>query len=259
MNFRLSCAVLVAMAALTSPAVAQTSDSSLSVTTGIDYSSGDYGTGVDTEIIVIPVAARYKTGDLRFTAAIPWLRIDGASSIVGGGDGGPVIIDPNAPRATRSGLGDLTLGVNWALPEDRLGFGLDLGARVKVPTASDSKGLGTGKADASLAAELSKSFGNVTPFVSAGYRFVGSPEGLDLNNAWFGSVGASLVAGKSVFIASYDYRESRSALTEDSQDLFGAFSTPLSSALNFTLYGSAGLSDGSPDYGVGAMITLKAF
>lgn len=261
MKLLFSCAAVTAAAAaaLASPAVAQTSDPSLSVTTGIDYSSGDYGTGVDTEIIVVPITARYKTGDLRLSAAVPWLRIDGASSIVGGGDGGPVVIDPNAPRTTRSGLGDLTLGVNWALPEERLGFGLDFGARVKLPTASESKGLGTGKADASLSAELSKSFGNVTPFVSAGYRFVGKPEGLDLNNAWFGSAGASVVAGKSVFLASYDYREARSALTEDSQEVFGAVSTPLSSSLNFTLYGSKGLSDGAADYGVGAMITFKAF
>lgn len=255
-----TCAAVIAATALTSPAVAQSSDPSLSVTTGVDYSSGDYGTGIDTEIIVVPFTARYKTGDLRFSAALPWLRIDGASSIVGGGDGGPVVIDPNAPRTTRSGLGDVTLGVNWALPEERLGFGLDFGARVKLPTASESKGLGTGKADASLSAELSKSFGNVTPFVSAGYRFVGKPEGLDLNDAWFGSAGASVVAGRrSVLLASYDYRQARSPLIKDSQELFGAFSTPLSSSLNFTLYGSKGLSDGAADYGVGAMITLKAF
>lgn len=247
------------VALLATPALAENADPSFSITTGVDYSSGDYGTGIDTDIVVVPVTARYKTGDLRFSASLPWLHIKGASNIVGGGDGGPVVIDPNAPRTSRSGLGDLSLGVNWALPEERLGFGLDLGARVKLPTASESKGLGTGKTDASVSAELSKTFGPVTPFVSAGYRFVGDPAGFRLKNAWTASAGASVVAGKSVFLASYDYRESSSALSDDSEEVFGAFSTPLSSHLNFTLYGSAGLSDGAPDYGVGAMITVKAF
>lgn len=250
-----------ALALLTgaSPAWAEEAPSSLSFTTGLDYSEGDYGSASDTEIIVVPVTARFKTGDVRFSASLPWLRIKGASSIVGGGDGGPIIIDPNAPRATRSGLGDLTLGVNWALPEERLGFGLDLGARIKVPTASESRGLGTGKVDTSVSAELSKTFGNVTPFVSAGYRFPGDPDGFELQNAFYGSAGASVVAGKSVIIASYDYREATSALSHDSEELFGAFSTPFSKRINFTLYGSAGLSDGAPDYGVGAMLTFKAF
>lgn len=239
------------------PTLAQERPDSLSITTGVDYSQGDYGAASDTEIIVVPVTARYKTGDIRFSASLPWLHIEGASSIVGGGDGGPIIIDPNAPRTTRSGLGDLTLGVNWAPSEDRLGFGLDLGARVKVPTASQSRGLGTGKVDISFSAELSKTFGKITPFVSGGYRLPGDPDGIALDNAFFGSAGATFVAGKSVLIASYDYREATSSLSEDSEEVFGAFSTPVSERLNFTLYGSGGLSDGAPDFGVGAMLTLK--
>jgi hypothetical protein len=119
--------------------------------------------------------------------------------------------------------------------------------------------LGTGETDYSVSAELSKSFGPVTPFVSAGYRILGDPETIDLDNAFFGSIGASVVTGKSVILASYDYREASTALTQDSQEIFGAFSTPVSDALNFTLYGSAGLSDGAPDFGAGGMITLKVF
>ena len=244
---------------IASPALADDSPTSLSFSTGVDYTSGDYGTGSKTEILVVPVSARLKTGNVRFTATVPYLHIKGASNIVGGGDGGPIIIDPNSPRTTRSGIGDVTLGVNYALPEERLGFGLDLGARVKVPVASARKGLGTGKADAGVSAELSKTFGPVTPFVSGGYRFVGSPDGFNLHNAAFGSAGLSAVVGKAVLIGSYDYRESSSDLSRDSQELFGAVSGPVSDRLNFTLYGSAGLSKGAPDYGVGMIVTIKAF
>lgn len=227
----------------------------VSVTTGVDYSKGDYGTGVDTEILVVPASVRVKTGDVRFSATIPYIRIDGANVV--GGDGGPIVVDPNAPAVVRDGIGDLTLGVNYGLPEERYGVGFDVGARVKLPTAES--GLGTGETDYSVSAELSKTFGTVTPFVSGGYRFLGDPEGIELNNAFFGSAGASVSFGKSVFLASYDYREATSDLTEDSQELFGAFSTPLSDRLNFTVYGSKGLSNGAPDLGIGAMITVRTF
>lgn len=251
---------LGASAAVASPAVAQAQEDrqgpEISVTTGVDYSSGDYGTGIDTNILVVPVAARVSTGDLRFSASVPYIRIDGAGSIVGG-DGGPIIVDPATPSAKRSGIGDLTLGANYGIPENRIGVGIDLGARVKLPTAET--GLGTGKTDFSFSGELSRTFGTVTPFVQAGYRIMGDPDGIDLENVFFGSVGAStsLGSGGSVLLASYDYRQATSALVEDSEEVFGAFSTPLSKALNLTLYGSAGLSDGAPDYGLGAMVTFK--
>lgn len=246
------------LASAAAPAFGQSAEEStdVTITTGVDFSSGDYGTGTNTEIFVLPVSARLATGDLRFTASIPYIRIEGASNIVGG-DGGPIIVDPGSAATTRSGIGDLTLGANYAIPENRFGIGIDFGARVKLPTAES--GLGTGATDFGFSGELSRTFGTVTPFIQAGYRIMGDPDGVDLRDVWFGSAGASASVGKSVLLASYDYRQATTPLVEDSQELFGAFSTPLSSTLNFTLYGSAGLSEGAPDYGIGAMITIKAF
>ena len=224
--------------------------------TGVDYSSGDYGTGVDTNILVVPVTARLTTGNFRLSATLPWLRIDGAN-VIGGGEGGPIVIDPNAPRTVRKGIGDLSLGATYAIPEESLGFGLEFSGRVKLPTGSKSKGLSTGKTDFSASVEVSKTLGAVTPYAEVGYKWAGDPSYIDLNNTWFGSVGASVAFGKSVLLAEYDYREATSPLSKDSQEIFGAFSTPVSKHLDLTFYGSAGLSDGAPDYGIGGMVTLK--
>ena len=170
---------------------------------------------------------------MRFSASIPYIRIEGANVV--GGEGGPIILDPNAPRVERSGIGDLTLCANWAIPEERLSFGLDLGRRVKMPTAET--GLGTGETDYARSAELSKTFGTVSPFVQAGHRWMGDPVGLDLNNVWFGSEGASVALGKSVLLTSYEYRQAKTDVVDDSQEIFAAFTTPLGDRLNFTLYG----------------------
>lgn len=154
------------------------------------------------------------------------------------------------PGTVRSGIGDVSLGAAYMIPETVLGFGLDLSARVKVPTASRSKGLGTGKADVAVKAEVSKTFSPISLFASVGYRVLGKPAGLALHNAWTASAGASVALGRSVLIASYDYRESTSALSRDSHEVFGAFNTPVSKALSVTLYGTGGLSKGAADYGV---------
>jgi len=251
------------------PALAQQQDRAidrskplgLSFTTGADYSVGDYGAAANTKILLVPFSLRATTGRLRLSATLPWLRIDGPGYIVGGAEGGPIVIDPNspAPRTVRSGIGDVTFGATYGLlQQDKAGIDLDIGARVKLPTASRSKGLSTGKTDVSVSADISRSFGNVTPFVTLGYRMPGDPTGFDLKNSASVSVGSSFVAGKSVVIVSYDYSGRTSAFSDPSHSLFGALAVPVTKRITLTGYGTAGLSNGAPDYGVGMLLTLKA-
>lgn len=233
----------------------------LSFTTGLDFSSGDYGAGDKTRILVVPFNGRLTTGKLRLSATLPYLRIKGPGAVVGGGDGGPIVIDPDAslPVTTRSGLGDASLSVTYGLlRQDSAGFDLDVTGRVKLPTASRSKGLGTGKADFGVSAEAARTFGDVTPFVSVGYRMPGDPNGFNLRNSVTASAGSSFAAGSTVLIGSYDYSGRTSANSFDSHSLFGAVSAPVADRLNLTGYGTAGLSEGAPDYGVGVLVTLKA-
>ena len=232
----------------------------LSFSTGVSYSSGDYGAPAKTKLLVVPFSLRASAGDWRFSATLPYLRIDSPGNIVGGGTGGPIVIDPNAPatREVRKGLGDLSLGASYTLPSGTLGgFDLDLSGRVKLPTSSERKSLGTGKTDFAVSAELSRTIGIWSPFVNVGYRFYGDPEGFDLRNGPSASVGTTVQLGTTVAIASYDYSRATSRATNDAHELFGALSGPLSDRLNWTAYGIAGLSEGSPDYGLGLLITFK--
>lgn len=244
------------------PASAQTptaSKFSLSASTGVDYSTGDYGAAEETEILVIPFTLRATTGQLAFTASVPYLRIDGPGNVVIGPGGKPL---PGLPTegGEREGIGDLTLGATYTFPADRLG-GLEfgLGGRVKLPTSDESDQLTTGETDFTATGEISYPMGNVIPFASVGYRFLGDPEGFDLENGFTTSVGTSVVVGRSVLIASYDYAEAISPLAEDSHELFGGLSAPLGSRLTLTGYGIAGLSEGSPDFGVGLLVTARVF
>ena len=45
---------------------AKSNEGRLSVSTGFDYSSGKYGTSSSTDILYIPVSAKYETDSARF-------------------------------------------------------------------------------------------------------------------------------------------------------------------------------------------------
>lgn len=230
----------------------------LSFSTGIDYSTGDYGTTGDTEILVVPLSARLETGRLALTASLPYIRIEGSGVLVGPG-GEPL---PGVPTTagTREGLGDLNLGATYTIPAEAMnGFEFALGGRVKLPTASRSDQITTGETDLAVSGELSYAAGAVTPFVNVGYRVLGDPDGFDLRNGFTASAGASVQAGRAVLIGSYDFAEASSALAEDSHEVFAGLSLPVSSRFTLTGYGVAGLSEGSPDVGMGLLLTTKLF
>lgn len=232
----------------------------LSVTSGVDFSSGRYGAPARTDILVVPFSLRAKKGPIRVTATLPWLRLDGPANIVGGGEDGPIVIDPNAPapRRVRQGLGDVALGFDYALPPDDLGgFEVALGVRLKLPTASRSRGLSTGKADFGIVADISRPIGKVSPFLTLGYRMPGDPDGFELRNAATVSAGTSATFGKLVAIGAYDYAGATSRLGFDSHSLFGALAAPLAKRVTLTGYGSVGLSRGAPDHGLGLLVTFR--
>ena len=54
---------------------------SFSLGLGAHYSSGDYGTGVDTRIFSIPVTGQYDAGPLSLKLTVPWMNRDRKSVV----------------------------------------------------------------------------------------------------------------------------------------------------------------------------------
>jgi hypothetical protein len=267
------------LAATLSPSFAADKPAStLTFSTGLDYSSGDYGTANDTKILYAPFTARLVAGDFSFSATVPFLQIEGTGDVVGGGDGGPIVTQcgplrqrlgqcrptsapptPVAPGVTRtSGLGDISLSANYLLPEDvSEDWLIEFQSRVKLPTASASKGLGTGKADFSFGVDVSRPVGALLPFVTLGYRLLGNPDFFALKNGLTASVGTGIEVGTSALLISYDYSAASVANGQDSHSLFGSWSVPINDKFRLTTYGVAGLSAGSPDFALGLQIAFK--
>jgi outer membrane protein OmpA-like peptidoglycan-associated protein len=99
-----------------------------------------------------------------------------------------------------TGAGDLKLGLKYKLLDDYLGDGVGLALRglVKLGTADENKGLGTGKTSFGADVVLSKSLGRAADIHAAlGYQFNGDPDDplpVDLGNALKWGIGLNIPA-----------------------------------------------------------------
>lgn len=234
----------------------------LYLTSGAFYSSGDYGRDGRTRSLVAPFLVSARKGPLRISASLPWLRISGPGTIIGTGEDGVIIddLDPQAQQVVRSGIGDASVRVRYRIePKSWKGVELDLMGRVKLPTASRSKRLGTGQTDYALGAEVSFTKGRIHPFAEVQYRINGDPPDRDYSNSWATSVGAGSRLGKSFVSLSYDYSGSRIPGQPGAHSLGASLSRPLSRKVGIGLFGDVGLSERASDFSIGSTLTYRAF
>ncbi|MFZ5609162.1 MAG: transporter [Pseudomonadota bacterium] len=246
-----------------------------SFSAGLDYSNGDYGSDSETEIWYAPVSAEMVVGNLRLRATVPWIAVEGTGDVVGG-TAGPIVrrhgdgmgggMTPPPPPPTpqpdpivtaQSGVGDIVLQAGYSFGGGALPW-VEIIGKVKLPTASASQNLGSGKTDLSVQADFWQSLGAVTPFATIGYKVFGDPEGIALKNTPFASAGASLaIAPRTSFGAALDWRAATLAGAQDLLELSPFVTFALTERWILTGYGVLGLKDGSPDGGAGLTLRLR--
>jgi hypothetical protein len=234
-------------------------DTTADVSLGTIYAGGNFGTGSKTTIWSSALGARLRLKDVTLTASLPWMRIESRSTIFTGIDATPVLVAPNTSpvKKTAKGFGDLTLGASYTIASDASPIEVELSGRAKINTASDHSGLSSGKNDYAVGADISAPLGNVTPFASFSYRFLGDTAGYDLRNGPAASAGASYALGSDTFLlASYHYSRAATRLVDDAHELFAGASTRIpGSPLRVTGFATAGLSRGAAAASAGLAIS----
>ncbi len=228
------------------------------ISTGFDFSSGDYGGTQDTEIWYVPLTAAYTRQQWKAKITVPWLQITGPGVVTGGGD----IINPGASGnaiTTESGLGDVATSLTYAF--DPLGPGLpflDLTAKIKFPTANEDKGLGSGEFDYTVKADLFKPLGKAALMGTLGYKFKGEPPGRDVNNVLMASLGVNYKINNRYSTGGFvDFQEATSDSSQEVIDLFLYATWKLNKAISVTGYGAVGFTDSTPDEEIGLQIGYK--
>lgn len=239
--------------------------------TGADYSTGDYGSDTTTRIFSVPFAARYETGAWLFKASLPWVRIDGDVGVLPGlgnvgnsnpngrgngrGNGNqPAPTPEETQTGSASGIGDLRMSATYAF-DTGTPLGVDLTANVKVATADEDKGLGTGANDYGLALDLYRDFDGTTVFGGFGYQILGETDYVATNDVFGANVGVTHALGIGTFGVAYDWREAASDTADDRSELTGFYTVRFEETTKWQFYATKGLSDGSPEWGGGITVT----
>ena len=229
---------------------AQAQEGPLTLGAGLHHSEGEYGTATNTKITTFDVTGRYESGPWTYKASVPYLTVSGGSSVIPGLGN----VSGRQARTTKeSGMGDIVLSATYALLHGKsLTTGVDLTGKVKIPTADEKRGLGTGEFDYALLVDAYQTFDRVTGFGGVGFHILGDAPGLPLNNVWSANL---------VFSYKLDERASAGALLEGREraapglsrqlDLVGFYVRKLGDAWKAQGYALIGLADGSPDWGFG--------
>jgi len=220
------------------------------VSSSVDYSQGDYGEAVDTEIFFLSQQLALERGNTALRLTVPWLEVTGPADVVA--PGAP-LAESQPADATRSesGLGDVQLNLSHTLWDYGTRFYLLPSVGVKFPTADEDKRLGSGEADYWL--RLSGMWGlsrTSTFYVSGGYRWMGRSEDYPLADRALAGAGLYHQFGAFGVGLSYDFQESSVQSFEDQHEA-GLNLSAKRGPVRTAIYGRTGFTDGSPDLNVG--------
>ncbi len=261
MRNTISAACAAALLGAGAPALAA-EQGTLGLGTGIHYSEGNYGTSQTTSIWSIPITARYDIGRWTFKGSLPWLEVEGPATVIPGVGA----VNNTNPRGrgrnggtttttsgTASGIGDLVLSGTYTALYDRASqLGLDVTGKVKVPTADEDKGLGTGETDYAAIVEGYKTIDRLTLLAGIGRHFLGSSNFIELKDVWSYSLGASYrIDERDSAGLSFDARQRVSPSAFPQREVTGFWSRKFGNDWKGQAYVLKGFADGSPDWGAG--------
>jgi hypothetical protein len=229
-------------------------ESSLTFNSGIDYSTGKYGASERTDTLYVPFGMKYEISDWTLRATIPYVESSGPSSVTGAGADRVTLTTGQGTRRKEAGLGDIVLSAGWSALQQGPWL-VELGTKVKLSTSDESKGLSTGKNDFSVQTEVYRTLDSHTLFGTVGYKKMGDPDGTDLKDPFYVSLGWSFRASQASALGlSYDFRQKVQDGGAPIREVTGFVTHKLDPNWKLQGYLVSGYSNASPDLGGGVFV-----
>ena len=229
---------------------------------GFDYSTGKYGTPSRVSDLELSTTATYLHGPYTLEVTLPYLRQKAPPGVIVI-RGRPVfqqVPAANAKSNTVDGEGDIVASLTRLLFDQDDGHpAFDVGVEEKFGTASSRKGLGTGKNDYSLKADMWKEWDKFSLSVTTGYTYIGKPAGVQhINNVFFGTLdGAYKLTANNALGMMLDGSQAAFPGSAPAADVQLYLDSNVTRRSKLHIYGLKGLKDGSPAWGGGASIALE--
>ena len=229
--------VIVLLFALLVPIGAQAQDGRSYLELSGGFKTGDFGTPIRTNVYYVNSVLGYVSSTYDLSVSVPYLTLKNSGSV-------PGMMDSS------SGIGDVILrGGRVLVPEGGNGFSLDGSLGVKLPTADDTKGLGSGEADYGAFLGLHQRLGQFLVSFSGGYIKIGDPPQTNYNDIFLYGIGVSRSFNRTNLSLSFQGRQAVIPGAQDPQEIVIDVFHALNS--NYALKGGAfeGLNKGGPDAG----------
>lgn len=224
-------------------------DTTHKFTVGSYFSSGDYGAEEDTYIRYFPFSYEFARFPWVLSVTAPYMGLKGPGDVfletgnIGRGRGGEnTLID-------EQGLGDVFLSASYQFdPIFNDWIFVDFSLQAKLPTADETRDLGTGEPDFGAQLDFYTTLARNTYFATIGYRQRGKTPLYDLKNTPYASLGMMRQYGEHIYLGLlYDYRGKASSNSFESHELMPFISYNLSERWNMMLYSIAGFTNSSAD------------
>jgi len=202
---------------------------------GGGYKTGDFGTTTTSGLYYLSPTVGYVAPGYDVSITVPYLFLTNKTG---------------SQSRTESGAGDIILrGGAVFIPEGPTGFSLNGTLALKLPTADETRGLGTGETDYGAFLGLHQWIGNVKLSLTGGYIKIGDPAAINYNDIYLYGVGISRVFGGTNIAASLDNRRAMVPGAQNPQEVSVGFFHVLN--VDYAIRGSAfkGLNNGGPDFG----------
>lgn len=165
------------------------------------YKTGDFGTPTTSHLYYFSPTIGYVAPGYDVSITIPYLSLTSETTGV---------------SSSESGIGDIILRGGAALiPEKRAGLSVTWSLALKLPTADETRALGTGETDYGAFLSLHQRFGRVKISLMAGYILVGDTPLINYNDVSIYGVGISKAFDRTNVYASF---EGRRAMVPNEKD-----------------------------------------
>jgi hypothetical protein len=211
--------------------------------------TGHFGTHHEITIYDLPLTMAYRDHGLRVQVEMPYLALSGAGAIAGAS-----VVAGHGSGALRQGPGDVWVKLEYRLNEPG-GWrpAVMPYVKIKLPVASYSKGLGTGRFDEEGGARLTwHARHGLFPYVQIGYQIVGRLPGLHLQNMVTFEPGVALALTPAQFlslivIGHSPVQQRRGYVVSAVAD----YNLKLNQRWGIQIYASRGMTTQSPAFGAG--------
>jgi len=229
------------------------------VSVGADHSRGTYGASRVTKAQHLSFGIAYRADTWRVSVDSGVLSVRGPLDYASLFDLAPEdLSDLGLEDDTDiSGMADTTLAFTRSIYENFDAFVfVDVGVRVKIPTASRAKGLGDGKIAGDLHVDIVKMVGPWSLLGSVTYGFRHHNHGNRDTQSASAGVGRGLTDRLSIG-AIYEWRRSPAPQGRDGHDLIGYATYRLSKRIFVTGYGVRGIAPNSVDLQAGLRLATR--